>query len=48
MARFRTLLVHRYGEVDSRRVYEILQESLTDVESFVREVERILSGENQP
>ena len=48
MARFRNLLVHRYGDVNSTKVYEILQESLTDVERFLREVERILGEESQP
>ncbi len=37
MARFRNLLVHLYWEVDDRRVYRILRESLDDLTSF-REV----------
>lgn len=48
MARFRNLLVHRYAEVDNERVYEILQERLTDVEAFLREISEILAKEKDP
>lgn len=34
MAKFRNLLVHLYGEVDDRQVYEILQTRLGDFEQF--------------
>lgn len=34
MAKFRNLLVHLYGKVDDRRVYEILQTRLGDFEQF--------------
>jgi len=34
MARFRNLLVHRYGEVDNRRVLEIIKYNLKDIEEF--------------
>lgn len=35
MARFRNLLVHRYGTVDDKRVHTIMGEDLTDLERFV-------------
>ena len=31
MARFRNLLVHRYGEIDNRRVLEIIKRNLKDI-----------------
>ncbi|HID89047.1 MAG TPA: DUF86 domain-containing protein [Anaerolineae bacterium] len=40
MARLRNLLVHLYWEVDDRRVYYILQESLGDLTSFREVVSR--------
>lgn len=43
MAKFRNLLVHRYAEVDDERVYEILRESLGNIEKFTREIEKILT-----
>lgn len=36
MAKFRNVLVHLYLEVDRRRVYRYLQESLEDFEQFAR------------
>jgi len=38
MSRFRNLLVHRYGEVDNRRVLEIIKYNLKDVKEFEREI----------
>jgi len=38
MSRFRNLLVHRYGEVDNRRVLEIIKYNLKDIEEFEREI----------
>ncbi len=35
MARFRNLLVHRYGSIDDERLFEILQESLGDIHRFI-------------
>ena len=34
LARFRNLLVHRYGEVDDERVYEIMQNDLGKLDAF--------------
>lgn len=35
MARFRNLLVHRYAELDPRRVWDIVTTRLTDVDAFL-------------
>lgn len=42
MARFRNLLVHRYGDIESKRLYSILQENLGDIEGFMKEIEKFL------
>jgi len=42
MARFRNLLVHRYGEVDNRRVLEIVKHNLKDIEEFEKEIEKFI------
>ncbi|MCG0278958.1 MAG: DUF86 domain-containing protein, partial [Thermanaeromonas sp.] len=38
MARFRNRLVHRYWDVDDKKVYTILQENLVDLERFINEL----------
>lgn len=38
MARFRNLIVHLYWKVDNRRVYEIIQNDLNDLDEFRRQV----------
>ena len=48
MAGFRNLLVHRYAEVDNRRVHQILQENLTGLEEFVKQVGQILAKKKGP
>lgn len=45
MARFRNLLVHRYGEVDNRRVLEIIKHNLKDIEKFEKEVQKFIKEE---
>ncbi len=40
MARFRNLLVHRYAALDVDRVMAIVNEHLTDVDTFMRDVTR--------
>jgi len=42
MARFRNLLVHRYGEVDNRRVLEIIKHNLKNIEEFEKEIEKFI------
>ncbi len=34
MTRFRNFLVHRYGEVDNKRVFEFIKENLRDIYEF--------------
>lgn len=41
MARFRNLLVHRYGEIDNKRVLEIIKHNLGDIEEFERKIEEL-------
>lgn len=38
MARFRNFLVHRYGEVDNKRVLNFIKENLGDIYEFRRAV----------
>jgi len=45
MTRFRNLLVHRYGEVDNRRVLEIIKYNLKDIEEFEREIGEFMRRE---
>jgi len=45
MARFRNLLVHRYGEIDNSRVLEIIKHNLKDVEEFEKEIEKFIKEE---
>jgi uncharacterized protein YutE (UPF0331/DUF86 family) len=42
MARFRNLLVHLYWQVDDRRVYQIIHDSLGDLDAFRAQVARWL------
>ena len=38
MARFRNLIVHLYWKVDNHRVYEIIQNDLSDLDNFRQQV----------
>jgi uncharacterized protein YutE (UPF0331/DUF86 family) len=38
MARFRNLLIHLYWRVDNRRVYEIIQNNLGDLDEFRQQI----------
>ena len=38
MAQFRNVLVHRYAEIQTRRLYDLLQRDIADIEEFVRVV----------
>jgi len=42
MARFRNLLVHRYGEVDNRRVLEIIKHNMKDIEEFEKAIAKFI------
>ena len=39
MAGFRNILVHEYTEIDLREVYRVLQENLSDFETFGKYIE---------
>ncbi|MBS7251591.1 MAG: DUF86 domain-containing protein [Candidatus Freyarchaeota archaeon] len=40
MAKFRNLLVHRYGEIENRKVLEIVKKNLKEVKEFEKEIEK--------
>lgn len=46
MSRFRNLLIHGYWKIDNGKVYEILRKDLTDFESYLASLEKVLKGEN--
>lgn len=43
MAQFRNLLVHRYGRIDTKRVYIIMSEDLKDIKEFVKKILKYIS-----
>lgn len=43
MAKFRNLLVHRYAEIDTQRLYQILQKELQDIHEFMQEISKYLN-----
>jgi uncharacterized protein YutE (UPF0331/DUF86 family) len=43
-ARLRNLLVHRYWEVDDRRVYSSIKEGVEDFEAFKKDVRSFMEG----
>jgi len=45
MARFRNLLVHRYGEIDNERVLEIVKRNLGDIQEFEKEIAKFIEHE---
>jgi len=38
MAQFRNLLVHRYGQIDIKRVYIIMSNDLKDIQKFAKSI----------
>lgn len=38
MAQFRNLLVHRYGKIDTMRVFIIMSEDLKDIQEFIKRI----------
>lgn len=38
MAKFRNLLVHQYGRIDTRRLFIIMSQDLKDVEEFIKSI----------
>jgi uncharacterized protein YutE (UPF0331/DUF86 family) len=47
MIRFRNVLVHLYGEVDDKRVHEILENELDYFRRFLMEIETILEKQGK-
>jgi len=43
MAQFRNLLVHRYGRIDTKRVFIIMTEDLKDIREFVKKILKYIS-----
>lgn len=43
MAQFRNLLVHRYGKVDTRRLFIIMSEDLKDIQEFIKRILKYIS-----
>ncbi|MFW6111113.1 MAG: type VII toxin-antitoxin system HepT family RNase toxin [Thermoproteota archaeon] len=48
MARFRNLLVHRYGEIDNKRVLEIIKHNLTDVQEYEKKITEFIQTSFPP
>jgi len=44
MAGYRSRMVHFYGEITEKEIYNIIQQELSDFESFIRFVERLLKN----
>ncbi|MEW5908128.1 MAG: DUF86 domain-containing protein [Patescibacteria group bacterium] len=40
MARFRNLLIHKYWEIDEKRVYEYAKQNLSDFENFISSIKK--------
>ena len=38
MAQFRNLLVHRYGKIDTKRIFIIMSEDLNDIKQFIKKI----------
>lgn len=38
MAQFRNLLVHRYGKIDTKRIFIIMSEDVNDIREFVKSI----------
>jgi len=45
MARFRNRLIHIYWDIDNDRIYDLLQEDVSDIEQFLAEYIRALQRE---
>ena len=44
MRGFRNIVVHRYGKIDDRLAFDLLNEELGDFDQFIGEIEKFLSG----
>lgn len=45
MASFRNLLVHKYGEIENKRILEIIKNDLKEIEAFMQQISRFLENE---
>ncbi len=43
MAKFRNLLVHRYGKIDTKRIFIIMSEDINDIKQFVNTILKYIS-----
>lgn len=43
MAQFRNLLVHRYGKIDTKRIFIIMSEDINDINQFVNTILKYIS-----
>lgn len=43
MAKFRNILVHRYGELDLKRIFVVISENLSDIQEYISNILKILS-----
>ncbi|KAB2941709.1 HepT-like ribonuclease domain-containing protein [Candidatus Methanoperedens sp. BLZ2] len=43
MAQFRNLLVHRYGKIDTKRIFIIMSEDINDIKQFVNMILKYIS-----
>ncbi len=46
MAKFRNLLVHRYGNLDLKRIFIVMNEDLCDIEEYVSHILKFLSSKS--
>ncbi|HLB71466.1 MAG: DUF86 domain-containing protein [Candidatus Methanoperedens sp.] len=46
MAKFRNLLVHRYGKIDTRRLFIIMSENTKDIQDFVKRILKYIPHES--
>ena len=42
MARFRNLLIHKYWNIDEKKVYYFAKNNLSDFEKFIEAIKRII------
>lgn len=47
LARFRNLLVHRYGELEEEKLKQIINKDLKDVSDFATEIYRYMENEEE-
>ncbi len=45
MAKFRNILLHRYGKIDDERLWKILNQNIKDIHKYIREIEKFMDKE---